>query len=113
MKEQITYDIFDKVDIRIGTVLTIKKNIKARKPSLVIEVDFGNEIGVKESSAQITHFYSEENLKGKQVIGICNFPEKNIAGVKSEFLVLGALEEDGKVVLLHPSKPTKNGLKIA
>ena len=113
MKEQITYDIFDKVDIRIGTVISVKKNEKARKPSLVIEVDFGNNIGVKESSAQITHFYSEENLKGKQVIGICNFPEKNIAGVKSQFLVLGALEEDGKVVLLHPSQPTKNGLKIA
>ena len=113
MKEQITYAIFDKVDIRIGTVISVKKNEKARKPSLVIEVDFGNEIGVKESSAQITHFYSEENLKGKQVIGICNFPEKNIAGVKSQFLVLGALEEDGKVVLLHPSQPTKNGLKIA
>ena len=113
MKEQITYDIFDKVDIRIGTVISVKKNEKARKPSLIIEVDFGNEIGVKESSAQITHFYSEENLKSKQVIGICNFPEKNIAGVKSQFLVLGALEEDGKVVLLHPSQPTKNGLKIA
>ena len=113
MKEQITYDIFDKVDVRIGTVISVKKNEKARKPSLVIEVDFGNDIGVKESSAQITHFYSEENLKGKQVIGICNFPEKNIAGVKSQFLVLGAIEEDGKVVLLHPSQKTKNGLKIA
>ena len=113
MKEQITYDIFDKADIRIGTVLSIKKNIKARKPSLVIEVDFGKEIGIKQSSAQITHFYNEENLKGKQVIGACNYPEKNIAGVRSQFLVLGALEEDGKVVLLHPSQPTKNGLKIA
>ena len=113
MKEQITYDIFDKVDVRIGTVISVKKNEKARKPSLVIEVDFGNEIGVKESSSQITHFYNEENLKDKQVIGICNFPEKNIAGIKSQFLVLGAIEEDGKVVLLHPSQPTKNGLKIA
>ena len=113
MKEQITYDTFDKVDIRIGTVISVKKNEKARKPSLIIEVNFGNEIGIKQSSAQITHYYSEESLKGKQVIGICNFPEKNIAGVKSEFLVLGALEEDGKVVLLHPSQPTKNGLKIA
>ena len=113
MKEQITYDIFDKVDIRIGTVLSVKKNDKARKPSLIVEVDFGKEIGVKQSSAQITHYYNEENLKGKQVIGICNFPEKNIAGAKSQFLVLGALEEDGKVVLLHPSQPTKNGLKIA
>ena len=113
MKEQISYDIFDKVDIRIGTVLSVKKNVKARKPSLIIEVDFGDEIGIKQSSAQITDFYNEENLKGKQVIGICNFPEKNIAGVRSQFLVLGALEEDGKVVLLHPSQPTKNGLKIA
>ena len=113
MKEQITYDIFDKVDIRIGTVLSVKKNVKARKPSLIIEVDFGNKIGIKQSSAQITHYYSEESLKGKQVIGICNFPEKNIAGVKSEFLVLGAIEDDGKVVLVHPSQPTKNGLKIA
>ena len=113
MKEQISYDIFDKVDIRIGTVLSVKKNVKARKPSLIIEVDFGDEIGIKQSSAQITDFYNEENLKGKQVVGVCNFPEKNIAGVRSQFLVLGALEEDGRVVLLHPSQPTKNGLKIA
>tara|TARA_B100001123_G_C14408333_1_gene669746 strand:- start:100 stop:441 length:342 start_codon:yes stop_codon:yes gene_type:complete len=113
MKEQITYDIFEKIDIRIGTVLSVKKNVKARKPSLIIEVDFGNEIGIKQSSAQITDYYNEESLKGKQVIGVCNFPEKNIAGVKSEFLVLGAIEEDGKVVLVHPSQPTKNGLKIA
>ncbi len=113
MKEQITYDIFDKVDIMIGTILSVKKNIKARKPSLIIEVDFGNKIGIKQSSAQITDYYNEESLKGKQVIGVCNFPEKNIAGVKSEFLVLGAIEEDGKVVLVHPSQPTKNGLKIA
>jgi len=113
MKEQITYDTFDKVDIRVGTVVSVKKNEKARKPSLIIEVDFGNEIGIKQSSAQITHYYNEENLLGKQVIGVCNFPEKNIAGFKSQFLVLGALEEDGKVVLLNPSQASKNGLKIA
>ena len=113
MKEQIAYDIFDKVDIRIGTVISVKKNEKAKKPSLVIEVDFGKEIGIKQSSAQITHYYNEDNLKGKQVVGVCNFPEKNIAGIKSQFLVLGAIEEDGKVILLHPSQPTKNGLKIA
>ena len=113
MKEQITYDIFDKVDIRIGTVISVKKNEKAKKPSLVIEADFGKEIGIKQSSAQITHYYNEDNLKGKQVVGVCNFPEKNIAGIKSQFLVLGAIEEDGKVILLHPSQPTKNGLKIA
>ena len=113
MKEQITYDIFDKVDIRIGTVISVKQNEKAKKPSLVIEADFGKEIGIKQSSAQITHYYNEDNLKGKQVVGVCNFPEKNIAGIKSQFLVLGAIEEDGKVILLHPSQPTKNGLKIA
>ena len=113
MKEQITYDTFDKVDIRIGTVISVKKNEKAKKPSLVIEADFGKEIGIKQSSAQITHYYNEDNLKGKQVVGVCNFPEKNIAGIKSQFLVLGAIEEDGKVVLLHPSQPTMNGLKIA
>ena len=83
MKEQITFDDYDKVDIRVGTVLTVKRNEKARKPSLVVEVDFGADLGIKQSSAQITHFYNKENLVGKQVIGICNFPEKNIAGVKS------------------------------
>ena len=113
MKEQITYDTFDKVDIRIGTVISVKKNEKARKPSLIIEVNFGNEIGIKQSSAQITHYYNEENLKGKQVIGVCNFPEKNIAGVISQFLILGAIEKDGKVVLVQPSQKTENGLPIA
>ena len=113
MKEEITYNDFDKIDIRIGTILSINKNEKARKPSLVLEVDFGEEIGVKKSSAQITHYYNQVNLIGKQVIGVCNFPEKNIAGIKSQVLILGAIEEDGKVVLLNPSQKTKNGLKIA
>ena len=113
MKEQITYDIFDKADIRIGTVISVKKNEKARKPSLIIKVDFGKEIGIKQSSAQITHYYNAENLIGKQVIGVCNFPNKNIAGVVSEVLVLGAIEKDGKVVLVHPSQKTDNGLDIA
>ena len=113
MKEQITYDTFDKVDIRLGTVISVKKNEKARKPSLVVEVDFGSEIGIKQSSAQITHYYSAETLVGKQVIGVCNFPKKNIAGVVSEVLILGAIEKDGKVVLVHPSQKTENGLDIA
>ena len=113
MKPQITYDDFDKVDIRVGTVISVKKNEKARKPSLVVEVDFGTEIGVKQSSAQITHYYNSETLVGKQVIGVCNFPTKNIAGVVSEVLVLGAIEKDGKVVLVHPSQKTDNGLDIA
>ena len=113
MKEQITYDIFDKVDARIGTVISVKKNEKARKPSLVVEVDFGKDIGIKQSSAQITHYYNEENLMNKQVIGVCNFAEKNIAGVVSQVLILGAIDSDGKVVLLHPSQKTENGLPIA
>ena len=113
MKEQITYDIFDKVDIRIGTVVAVKKNEKARKPSLVIEVDFGKEIGIKESSAQITHYYNEDNLKGKQVIGVCNFPEKNIAGVVSQVLILGSIDKEGRVILVHPSQSSENGLPIA
>ena len=113
MKEQITYDIFDKADIRIGTVISVKKNEKARKPSLVVEVDFGKDIGIKQSSAQITHYYNEENLLNKQVIGVCNFAEKNIAGVVSQVLILGAIDSDGRVVLLHPSQKTENGLPIA
>ena len=113
MKEQITYDIYDKVDIRVGTVISVKKNEKARKPSLVIEVDFGKEIGVKQSSAQITHYYNEENLVGKQVIGVCNFPVKNIAGVVSQVLILGSIDKEGKVVLVHPSQNVENGLPVA
>ena len=113
MKEQITYNDFDKIDIRVGTVISVKKNEKARKPSLVIEVDFGKEIGIKQSSAQITHYYNEENLKGKQVVGICNFPEKNIAGIVSQVLILGSIDKEGKVTLLHPSQESENGLSIA
>ena len=113
MKEQITYDIFDKVDIRLGTVISVKKNEKAKKPSLVVEVDLGKEIGVKQSSAQITHYYNEENLKGKQVIAVCNFPEKNIAGIVSQILILGAIDSEGKVTLVHPSQKAENGLSIA
>ena len=113
MKPQITYDQFEKIDIRLGTVLSVKKNEKARKPSLVLKVDFGPEIGIKQSSAQITHFYNKENLVGKQVIGVCNFPEKNIAGVKSQFLLLGSIDPEGKVTLIHPSQKADNGLPIA
>ena len=110
---EITYDDFKKVKIKLGTVLSVEKNEKARKPSLVVKVDFGEEIGVKQSSAQITHYYSKENLVGKQVIGVCNFPKKNIAGIVSEVLILGAIEKDGKVVLVHPSQKAENGLDIS
>ena len=110
---EISYEDFKKVTIKVGTVLEVKKNEKAKKPSLVLRVDFGKKIGIKQTSAQITHYYNSENLVGKQVIGVCNFPSKNIAGVVSEVLVLGAIENDGKVVLVHPSQKTENGLDIA
>ena len=113
MKQEITYDDYNKVEIKVGTVLSVSKNEKARKPSLVAEVDFGEETGIRKSSAQITHYYNEQNLVGKQVIGVCNFPEKNIAGVISQFLILGAIEKDGKVVLVHPSQNAENGLPVA
>ena len=113
MKKEITYEDYSKIQILVGTVLKVTKNEKARKPSLVVEVDFGKDIGVKKSSAQITHYYNTENLVGNHVIGVCNFPKKNIAGVISEVLILGAIEKDGKVVLVHPSQKTDNGLEIA
>ena len=93
--------------------MSVEKNEQARKPSLVVKVDFGKDVGIKQSSAQITHYYSKDNLVGKQVIGVCNFPKKNIAGVVSEALILGAIEKDGKVVLVHPSQKAENGLDIA
>ena len=110
---EITYDDFKKVQLKLGTILEVRKNEKARKPSFVLKVDFGKEVGIKQSSAQITDYYKEAELVGKQVIGVCNFPTKNIAGVVSEVLILGAIEKDGKVLLLHPSHKTENGLDIA
>ena len=110
---EITFDEFKKISIKVGTVLEVKKNEKARKPSLIVKVDFGKEVGVRNSSAQITHYYNSENLVGKQVIGVCNFPEKNIAGVKSQFLLLGSIDSEGKVTILHPSQKAENGLPIA
>ena len=110
---EITYDDFKKVQIKVGTILEVKVNEKARKPSLVLKVDFGSEIGIKQSSAQITHFYNKDNLIGKQVIGVCNFPEKNIAGVISQVLILGSIDKEGKVILVHPSQKSEDGLPIA
>ena len=109
---EITYEEFRNVDIRIGTVLAVNNNEKARQPALVLEVDFGEEIGIKTSSAKITHYYNSDNLIGKQIIAVCNFPTKNIAGIVSEVLILAAVETDGKVVLLHPSEKVENGLEV-
>jgi len=109
---EISYEDFRKVNIHVGTVISVEENKKARKSALVLEIDFGDSLSIKKTSAQITDYYNENNLLGKQVIAICNFPSKNIAGLESEVLVLGAVEEDGKVVLVHPSKKVANGLEI-
>ena len=109
---EITYEDFRKVQIHVGTVLSVKNNEKARHPALVLEVDLGKEIGIKTTSAKITHYYNSDNLVGEQIIAVCNFPTKNIAGVVSEILILGAIEKDGKVVLVHPSQKVENGLEV-
>ena len=109
---EITYEDFRKVDIRVGTVLSVKNNEKARQPALVLEVDFGKEIGIKTTSAKIPHYYNSDNLVEEQIIAVCNFPTKNIAGVVSEVLILGAIERDGNVALLHPSQKVENGLEV-
>ena len=111
-KMQISYEDYIKVDVRVGTVLSVVKNKKARQPAFVLEVDFGREIGIKKSSSKITYYYDSEDLIGKQIIAVCNFPTKNIAGIISEVLILGAVDENEKVVLLHPSQKVENGLKV-
>ena len=109
---EISYEDFRKVNIHVGTVISVEENKKAHKPALVLGLDFGDGLGIKITSAQITDYYNENNLVEKQVIAVCNFPSKNIAGIDSEVLILGAKEKEGKVVLVHPSKKVKNGLEI-
>ena len=109
---EISYEDFRKVKIHVGMVLSVRKNKKARQQSLVLEVDFGHIIGIKTSCAKITHYYNEDNLVGRQVIAVCNFPTRNIAGIISEILILGSVDSEGKVVLLHPSQKVENGLEI-
>ena len=109
----LTWEEFEKVDIRVGTIITAENFKEAIKPAIKMTIDFGDEIGIKQSSAQITHYYNEENLKGIQVIGVCNFPEKNIAGIVSQVLILGSIDKDGKVILVHPSQKSENGLPVS
>ena len=113
MKKEITYEDYDKIQICVGTILEASINEKARRPAYVLKIDFGEKIGIKTSSAQITSYYKMNELINKQVMAVCNFPPRNIAGINSEVLILGAIEEDGKVVLFHPSQKVKNGLPIA
>ena len=107
----ISWEDFEKVDIRTGTILQADDFAAARKPAYQLTIDFG-ELGIKKSSAQITAHYNKEILIGKQVIAVVNFPEKQIANFFSECLVLGVYDENNQVVLLHPNLPVKNGSKI-
>ena len=106
-----TFDDFMKLDIRVGTILSAKNFEKARKPAYQLEVDFGEELGIKKSSAQITDHYKPEDLIGKQVLAVVNFPPRQIANFMSEILVLGTYSKDG-VVLITPDKPVENGDKL-
>ena len=113
VKGQIDIEDFLKVDIRVGTILSAKINQKARKPAYILEIDFGDEIGTKITSAQITQNYSINELIGKQVCAVVNFPIKRIAGVKSEVLVLAVVCKDNGTVLLQPDREVVNGERIA
>ena len=113
MKNEITYNDYEKVQICVGTILEAKPNEKARKPSYVMKIDFGDQIGIKTSSAQITNYYKTDDLIDKQIMAVCNFPPRNIAGVVSQVLILGSIDKEGKVVLVHPSQKVENGLSVA
>ncbi len=107
----ITYETFLEVEIHTGTITAARLNPKARKPAYVLTIDFGP-LGIKTSSAQITERYTADALIGKQIVAVTNFPPKRIAGVKSEVLVLGAVSETEGTVLLEPTFPVGNGVRV-
>ena len=107
----VTFDDFVKLDIRVGTIIKAKVFENARKPAYQLKVDLGDEIGIKKSSAQITQVYQPEDLIGKQVLAVVNFPPRQIADFLSEILVLGTYSDQG-VVLITPDQPVKNGDKL-
>ncbi|MEW9094612.1 MAG: tRNA-binding protein [Clostridiaceae bacterium] len=106
-----TFDDFMKLDIRVGEIIQVEFFEKAKKPAYKLWVDFGEEIGIKKSSAQITECYKKEELIGKQVLGVVNFPSRQIADFMSEVLVMGTYSEQG-VVLIQPEQPVKKGDKL-
>jgi tRNA-binding protein len=108
----ISWNEFEKVDIRTGTIIAVSDFPEARKPAYKLSIDFG-ELGIKKSSAQITSHYLKEELVGKQVIAVVNFPPKQIGPFLSECLVLGAIQADGSVILLQTEQGVINGLRIA
>lgn len=106
--EEINWDDFEKVALRVGTILEVLDFPEARKPAFKIKADFGD-LGVKWSSAQITRHYTKSELIGRQIIGVLNFPKKQIANFRSEFLVTGFADQDGHIVLASVERPVPNG----
>lgn len=109
--ETISWNDFEKVELRVGTIIEVEPFPEARVPAYKLKVDFGSEVGVRKSSAQITALYDMQELVGKQVVGVVNFPPKQIGPMRSECLVTGFYREDG-VVLAVPDKEVPNGLKL-
>ena len=109
---QVSYDDFVAVDIRVGTVVEARPFPEARKPAIILIIDFGPEIGVKKSSAQITVHYTPETLIGRQVLGVVNFPPRQIGPFRSEVLTLGFEDEAGAIVLAQPDRAAPNGRKM-
>ncbi|WP_207536363.1 tRNA-binding protein [Desertivirga arenae] len=109
--EEINWADFEKVELRVGTILEVLDFPEARKPAYKVKVDFG-EFGIKWSSAQITKHYSKEELTGRQIIGVINFPKKQIGKFMSEFLVTGFADENGNIVLAALERPVPNGAKL-
>lgn len=109
--EDIEWGDFAKVEMRVGTVISAEVFEKARRPAYILQVDFG-EYGTRKTSAQITKLYTPEELVGQQVVAVVNFPEKQIANIMSQCLVLGAVGDKGEVTLLTPNKDVKNGMRI-
>ena len=108
----ISYDDFDRVDVRVGTVIAAEPFPEARKPAIKLQIDFGPAIGIKKSSAQLTQHYTPEALVGRQVVAVVNFAPRQIGKYMSEVLVLGVPDETGAVVLLHPDLKVPNGGKM-
>ncbi|MEO0939097.1 MAG: tRNA-binding protein [Pseudomonadota bacterium] len=109
---EISFDDFMKVDIRVGTVLRTEAFPEARKPAIKLWIDFGPDIGERKSSAQVTEHYSEASLVGRQVMGVVNFPPRQIGPFMSEVLVLGVMDAGGAVVLLAPDQAAPNGARM-
>ncbi len=109
----IGWEDFEKVELRVGTIVDVQDFPEARKPAYILKVDFGSDVGMKKSSAQITHLYSKKSLRGKQIIGVVNFLPKQIGPIRSEFLVTGFVQDNGEVVLAVPDKDVANGLRLA